>query len=79
MRPIPEPKHLESGGFTRVEVVVPVLLPALQQRLDVLLDSELADPKAWELRADGAYARRRSDAGENVQTAQEALLANLSE
>ena len=43
----------------RVEVAVPVEDPALHPRLMSLLETSLADNRqAWELSADGAYARR---------------------
>ncbi|MGH7701272.1 MAG: polyphosphate kinase 1, partial [Gemmatimonadales bacterium] len=43
----------------RVEVVAPVRDPACRARLEDILTRELAAPDAWELGADGAYARRR--------------------
>ena len=39
----------------RIEVVVPVTDPAARERLSGLLDTELADPGAWELQPDGGY------------------------
>ncbi len=42
----------------RVEVVAQVVDPAAIERLDDILETELADPTAWELRSDGSYARR---------------------
>src|SRR5262249_32165741 len=42
----------------RVEVVVPVESPEACARLGAILDVELADPTAWELRQDGSYERR---------------------
>jgi polyphosphate kinase len=44
----------------RVEVVAPVRDPACRARLDELLDAQLANPEAWELLADGRYARAES-------------------
>ena len=41
----------------RVEVVTPVDDPQARARLDHILDQQLADPDAWRLEADGAYAR----------------------
>lgn len=41
----------------RVEVVTPVLDPALRGRLARLLDAELGDPTAWRLQPDGTYER----------------------
>ena len=42
----------------RVEVVTPVRAPEAKVRLGAILDAELADPAAWELRHDGRYERR---------------------
>lgn len=41
----------------RVEVVSPVLDARLRKGLRRLLDTELANPRAWVLRADGSYER----------------------
>jgi polyphosphate kinase len=41
----------------RVEVVAPVRDPAACARLDAILETELADPAAWELEPDGSYAK----------------------
>lgn len=41
----------------RVEVVAPVRDPQHRAALDAQLTAELADPAAWELRADGTYVR----------------------
>jgi polyphosphate kinase len=41
----------------RVEVVTPVLDPALKARLDRILETELNDPGAWRLMKDGSYER----------------------
>ncbi len=55
----------------RVEVVTPVVAEASRARLDMILETELTDPLAWELRADGSYERRRPGAGADRRTAQE--------
>ncbi len=39
----------------RIEVVAPVTDPDARGALDRLLESELSDPEAWRLRADGGY------------------------
>nr|MBA3553809.1 RNA degradosome polyphosphate kinase [Gemmatimonadales bacterium] len=39
----------------RIEVVAPVADPDARAALDRLLESELSDPEAWRLRADGGY------------------------
>ncbi|HET6233026.1 MAG TPA: polyphosphate kinase 1 [Longimicrobiaceae bacterium] len=49
----------------RVEAVVPVLNPALQERLVQILHYALLDNRlSWELRADGRYVQRRPEPGE---------------
>lgn len=58
----------------RVEVVAPVEDPAARARLDHILDVHLADPAAWELRADGSYVRRARSGAAGVQGSQERLL-----
>ncbi len=59
----------------RIEVVAPVLDPACRARLDQILETELADPTAWELGPDGGYYRRTPESGGNVQSAQEWLMS----
>jgi len=44
----------------RIEAVTPVDDPAARERLDAILERELADPDAWTLASDGSYARRVS-------------------
>ncbi len=46
----------------RVEVLVPIRSPEDRARLDTILDLELRDPTAWDLKSDGSYARRRAPA-----------------
>jgi polyphosphate kinase len=41
----------------RIEVVTPVDDPGARERLDGMLEHELADPDAWSLASDGSYAR----------------------
>ena len=43
----------------RVEVVAPVDDPAARAVLRTVLDAQLSDPRAWVLRADGAFERLR--------------------
>jgi len=51
----------------RVEVVTPVLDPALKARLDRILEIELNDPTAWRLLSDGTYERPAGARGPGVQ------------
>jgi polyphosphate kinase len=47
--------------WKRVEVLTPVDDSDARKRLRAILDAELADPRAWVLRADGAYERLSGD------------------
>jgi len=59
----------------RVEAIAPVEDPRLQEELKAILDVQLADNvKAWDLRADGAYVKRRPAAGEAARSSQEILM-----
>jgi polyphosphate kinase len=51
----------------RVEVVTPVDDATARSRLREILDAELSDPRAWVLRADGVWERRR-EPGPTAQT-----------
>ncbi len=52
----------------RVEVATPILDPRCRARLEGILETELADPTAWELGPDGGYYRRvGGDARVSVQ------------
>ncbi len=53
----------------RVEVVTPVVDPAACARLEAILEREVADGSAWELRPDGSYRRRGSGGGSVAQDA----------
>ena len=45
----------------RVEVMCPVIPPALTRELRTLLDSQLSDQRsAWDMQSDGAYIQRKS-------------------
>jgi polyphosphate kinase len=54
----------------RVEIAAPVDDPEARARLEAILDADLADPRAWVMRPDGAYQRLN---GEGL-TAQECFL-----
>jgi polyphosphate kinase len=45
----------------RVEVATPVRCEKDRRRLRALLDLELSDPRAWELRPDGSYERLQGE------------------
>ena len=58
----------------RVEVVTPVQHPGAQRRLHWILDAELEDPTAWELRPDGHYERRHPGPGGDPRSAQQRMM-----
>jgi polyphosphate kinase len=62
----------------RVEVVAPVIDPDACARLDRILDLELDDPSAWQMKPDGTYARRPLPTGVDRLTAQEHWLHELT-
>jgi polyphosphate kinase len=51
----------------RVEVVTPVLDPALKARLDRILEAELNDATAWRLLSEGTYERPANARGPGIQ------------
>lgn len=55
----------------RVEVVAPVTDPDACARLDRILETELDDPYAWQMNADGAYSRPPAAIGVERRSAQE--------
>jgi polyphosphate kinase len=58
------PRNLDR----RVEAVVPIRDPVLQQRLDEVLDASLADDVlAWELGPDGVWTKVPTLRGVNAQ------------
>lgn len=61
----------------RVEVVTPVTDPDACERLKDILDRELDDPFAWQMNADGSYARRPVPIGVDLQSAQEYWVGQL--
>ena len=64
------PRNLDR----RVEAMAPVLDPALQKRLDQILDVELRDDVlAWELHPDGSWSKVKTERGINAQTTFERL------
>jgi polyphosphate kinase len=64
----------------RVELVVPVEDPALQQQLIAILNDALADNRlAWDLHADGRYVLRWPDRNEPVRNFHEGLMRQAVE
>jgi len=64
-------RNLES----RVECVVPVEDPRLQQELSQVLDAQLADQRsAWDMQADGTYVQRVPGKEDKGRSSQEALV-----
>ena len=64
----------------RVELVVPVEDPALQQQLIAILNDALADNRlAWDLHADGRYVLRWPDRSEPVRNFHEGLMRQAVE
>ena len=58
---IGSPDMMHRNLDRRVEVLVRVDDPGHRARLQGLLERAVADPTAWNLRADGTWARRRGD------------------
>ncbi len=71
---------MDRNLYRRIEVMFPILDPALKRRLIGDLDIYLADNlQAWELNADGSYCRNRPATADGGISAQTALLRELSE
>lgn len=64
----------------RVEAIVPVEEPRLQEELRAILDLQLADNvKAWDMRPDGNYTQRRPAPGEEPRSSQDLLMQRAVE
>ena len=64
-------RNLES----RVECVVPVEDPRLQEELRFMLDAQLNDQRsAWEMQPDGTYVQRTPGPGRKEKSSQQALI-----
>jgi polyphosphate kinase len=64
----------------RVEAITPVEEPRLQEELKAILDLQLGDNvKAWDMRADGTYVKRRPAPGEAPRNSQELLMQRALE
>ena len=65
-------RNLES----RVEVVTPVLDPALRDELRLILDTQINDRRsAWEMRPDGSYVQRQPRKETEAVGSQQVLIA----
>jgi len=59
----------------RVEAIVPVEEPRVQEELKAILDVELSDNvKAWDMRADGTYLQRSPAPGQEPRSSQDLLM-----
>jgi polyphosphate kinase len=64
----------------RVEAIVPVEDPRVQEELKAILDLQLGDNvKAWDMRPDGSYVQRRPADGEEPRSSQELLMQRALE
>jgi polyphosphate kinase len=64
----------------RVEAIVPVEDPRLQEELKAILDLQLADNvKAWEMQPDGSYVQRNPSPGEEARSSQDLLMQRALE
>lgn len=59
----------------RIEVAAPVPDPVAAAQLEQILATQLADARAWRLRADGSYVRRRRSGTVHEQATQAALVS----
>jgi polyphosphate kinase len=65
---------------SRVEAIVPVEDPRVQEELKAILDLQLGDNvKAWDMRPDGSYVQRRPANGEEARSSQELLMQRALE
>jgi polyphosphate kinase len=64
----------------RVEAIVPVEEPRLQEELQAILDLQLGDNvKAWDMQADGSYVQRNPEPGEEHRSSQDLLMQRALE
>jgi polyphosphate kinase len=64
----------------RVEAIVPVEEPRLQDELKAILDLQLADNvKAWDMRADGTYTQRTPPSEDEARSSQDQLMQRTLE
>lgn len=68
------PRNLDG----RIEVLAPILDPAIAARIKATLDLQLADnTQCWALRSDGSYERRRPAARGKAASSQDLLAARF--
>ena len=71
---IGSPDCMKRNLESRVESVVPVEEPALQEALRFVLDTQLADCRsAWEMQPDGSYRQRVPGRGRKGKSSHVAL------
>ncbi|MFB6310066.1 MAG: polyphosphate kinase 1 [Salinirussus sp.] len=71
---------MERNLNNRVEAVTPILEKRLQNRLDQILETCLADNRnAWELQSDGEYVQRTPGDDESGRSAQEIFMEDARE
>jgi polyphosphate kinase len=64
----------------RVEAIVPIEEPRIQEELKAILDLQLADNvKAWDMRSDGTYAQRSPAPDEEPRSSQDLLMQRALE
>ncbi|HBL27921.1 MAG TPA: polyphosphate kinase 1 [Acidobacteria bacterium] len=64
----------------RVEAIVPVEDPRLQEELQGILDLQLADNvKAWDMQSDGSYRQRSPSPGDEPRSSQDLLMQRAVE
>jgi polyphosphate kinase len=61
----------------RIEVAAPIPDRVAAARLEHILTTQLADPLAWRLRADGSYVRHKRNGGEREHATQKALASRV--
>jgi polyphosphate kinase len=71
---------MDRNFFRRIELMFPIIDPALRARLVADLDVYLSDNvQAWELRADGGYEKLAPSPHDAPRSAQSTLLRSLAE
>lgn len=61
---------------SRVEILVPIEVPAHQRELNTILDAQLYDQRsAWDMRPDGSYVQRQPEARHRTMGCQQMMIA----